>query len=292
MQDVQLNTTVASIVPTPGGPDYNAMLVDQWVRTKRTDNTQEQYRRIANRLLAFVGNKQLDLITLDDLLDYVTSLSEMQPSSITIHIMAIKSLYKHASKLRLIPYNLSELLVAPSVEDKLAEKIMDETDVIRMIALETNARNHAMLRFMYATGLRVSEVVSLEWSNIKKRENGGQVAVYGKGGKTRYVVIGQSVYDELASLGEQSGVVFKSRKGAAAMDRRQVTRIVAAAAERAGIPDAVSAHWLRHANASHALENGASVAVVQSSLGHKSLTTTTKYTHARPNDGTANYIKI
>ena len=288
MENMQLSTSVTGL----GEPDYNALLVEQWVLTSRSENTREQYRRVASRLFDFVGNIPFDTITLAHLQAYVASLEGMSASSITLHIMAIKSLYTFAGKLGAIRFNLASLLVAPAVEDKLAERIIEETDVVRMIALETNKRDHALLRLMYATGLRASEVAALEWSNIKKREQGAQIAVYGKGGKTRYVPIGQSLYNELKSLDEQHGPVFKSRKGGACMSRVQITRIVSDAAKRAGIDEKVSAHWLRHANASHALDNGATIAVVQASLGHSSLLTTGRYTHARPTDGTANYIHI
>ena len=76
------------------------------------------------------------------------------------------------------------------------------------------------------------------------------------------------------------------------MDTRQVDRIVIEAARRAGIAGNVSAHWLRHANASHALDNGAPIHVVQQSLGHASLVTTTRYAHIKPEAGSSQYIKI
>ena len=193
----------------------------------------------------------------------------------------------------LIALNPAKLLKVPKAKEQLAQRILTQEQVVRMIALETTPRDHAMMRLMYATGLRVSEVVALTWSDIVARDNGaGQATVYGKGGKTRYILIPASIMDELRGLDSQEGAVFKSRKDKTAMDVRQATRIVTQAADRAGIDKNVSAHWLRHANASHALDNGATIAVVQSSLGHASLVTTSKYTHAKPSDGTANYINI
>ncbi len=76
------------------------------------------------------------------------------------------------------------------------------------------------------------------------------------------------------------------------MDTRQVDRLVLDAARRAGIQGNVSAHWLRHSNASHALDNGAPIHVVQQSFGHASLVTTTRYAHIKPGAGSSQYIKV
>ena len=84
--------------------------------------------------------------------------------------------------------------------------------------------------------------------------------------------------------------MFRSRKGSAALDPSAVHRVVKAAAKRAGLPDAVSAHWLRHAHVSHALDRGAPAHLVQATVGHASLATTSRYAHARPNDSSSRYL--
>jgi len=76
------------------------------------------------------------------------------------------------------------------------------------------------------------------------------------------------------------------------MDRLSVHRIVKLAAKRAGLGDAVSAHWLRHAHASHSLDRGAPISLVQATLGHASVATTGRYLHARPNDSSARYLGL
>ncbi|MBV8589619.1 MAG: tyrosine-type recombinase/integrase [Acetobacteraceae bacterium] len=84
---------------------------------------------------------------------------------------------------------------------------------------------------------------------------------------------------------------IRSAKGGA-LDPSQVHRIVKAAAARAGLPAAVSAHWLRHAHASHALDRGAPIHLVQATLGHSSVATTGRYLHARPNDSSSRYLAL
>ena len=108
----------------------------------------------------------------------------------------------------------------------------------------------------------------------------------------------QSIHARLRTLDGQVGAdryLFQSREskgGTLPMAERQVNRIVLDAAKQAGIDSNVSAHWLRHSNATHALKNGASLPVVQASLGHASLVTTSRYLHIDPNEGTSQFIDI
>jgi integrase/recombinase XerD len=85
--------------------------------------------------------------------------------------------------------------------------------------------------------------------------------------------------------------VFRSRKGGA-LTARQAQRLVDAAAKRAGLRARVSPHWLRHAHATHALERGAPIHIVQATLGHASVATTGRYLHARPTDSSARYLAV
>ncbi len=91
--------------------------------------------------------------------------------------------------------------------------------------------------------------------------------------------------------GEPDAPVFRSRKGGA-LSSSAVYRIVRQAAERTGLPAGVSPHWLRHAHASHALDRGAPIHLVQATLGHASVATTGRYLHARPNDSSARYLAV
>ncbi len=83
---------------------------------------------------------------------------------------------------------------------------------------------------------------------------------------------------------------YRSREGGGALDPSQAHRIVKRAAQRAGLSEAMSAHWLRHAHVSHALDRGAPVHLVQATVGHASLATTSRYAHARPSDSSSRYL--
>jgi site-specific recombinase XerD len=163
-----------------------------------------------------------------------------------------------------------------------------------VLALEPDRRNRAILRLLYAGGLRRSELVGLRWRDLQPRDEGGQVTVFGKGGKTRAVLLPAAVWRELVALRDAGGAddpVFRSRKGGP-LDPSQVLRIVRAAAARAGLQARVSPHWLRHGHATHALERGAPVHLVAATLGHASIATTGTYAHARPTDSSARYLVL
>ena len=125
--------------------------------------------------------------------------------------------------------------------------------------------------------------------------DGGQVTFFGKGGKTRVVLLSQSTWQALVSIRgdpEPEAPVFASRKGGGHLDASQIHRIVRAAARRAGIKGNVSPHWFRHAHASHALDRGCPIHLVQATLGHASVATTGKYLHARPTESSSRYLAV
>ncbi len=129
----------------------------------------------------------------------------------------------------------------------------------------------------------------LRWRDLAARDDAGQVTVFGKGGKTRVVLLSANTWRAILALRNSTGPdapVFLSREGGA-LDPTQVRRIVKAAARRAGLPEAISPHWFRHAHGSHSLDRGAPIHLVQQTLGHASVATTGRYLHARPTDTAA-----
>ena len=257
----------------------------------RPQTTQAAYWRDAGAFLGHAG-VPVALVTLAHLQAYAGSLGHLAPASQARRLAALKSLFGFAHRLGYVPFDAARPLRLPKIRDQLAQRIMAEPEALRMVALEPNPRNHAMLRLLYATGLRVSELCALRWQDLRGTKAGGQAAVFGKGGKTRTVLLPPKLWRQVGALRGDAAAeapVFRSERGGP-LDRSQAHRIVKAAARRAGLSAEVSAHWLRHAHASHSLDHGAPLHVLQASLGHGSLSTTTRYVHARPGDGSAKYL--
>src|SRR5512142_2459772 len=125
------------------------------------------------------------------------------------------------------------------------------------------------------------------------QQEGGQITVFGKGGKTRTVLLKPKNWQQLLGMKASATAVdalFRSRKGGGALDPSQVRRIVYAAAKRAGLEQKVSPHWMRHAHASHALDRSAPIHLVQATLGHASVSTSGRYLHARPAESSSFYL--
>jgi integrase/recombinase XerD len=278
----------------PRQAESDQQLIDLWLHG-RSQHTQRAYRKDARRFLNSV-QKPLHHVTLGDLQGFAGQLvaSGLQVSSVHRTLSAVKSLFAFGHRLGYLPFDVARPLRLPALRDGLAERILDETDVLRMIALERVPRNRAILLTLYAGGFRVSEVCDLNWSDLQGRDTAGQITVFGKGGKTRTILMPESVWNALMSLrgdAKDNAPVFRSRKGGH-LDESQVWRIVRQAARRAGIEKEVSCHWLRHAHASHALDRGAPIHLVQATLGHSSISTTGRYLHARPTESSSSYLPV
>jgi integrase/recombinase XerD len=164
-------------------------------------------------------------------------------------------------------------------ENKLAARILSEEDALRVLQAPRLPRDQAILRLLYSGRLRVSEVCSLQWRHVQPRGAGRQVSVYGKGQKTRIVPMSKAAFHTLIILkpasAQSDNYVFVSQR-AGRLTTNGVYRIVRKAGKACGLLK-LSPHWLRHAHAGHALERGASVAIVRDTLGHSSLAVTNRY---------------
>lgn len=293
----------AEIVPvtTPAVPEETRLpaetderLIDLWVHG-RSPATVRAYRADARRFLGAVG-RPLGGIALADIQSFADSLDgTLAPASKHRCLSAVKSLLAFAMRVGYLRFDVGRPLRLPVLRDRLAERILSEQDVSRMIASERHPRNHPLLLLLYVSAIRVSECCSLKWRDLQDRHGGaGQITVLGKGGKTNAIHLPASVWAKLVHLrGEASpdAPVFRSRNGKH-LHPTHVRRIVKRAARRARIEKPVSPHFLRHSHASHALDRGAPIHLVQATLGHSSVATTGRYLHARPNESSSKYLSL
>ena len=277
--------------------DNDAQIIALWLHG-RSEHTQRAYRREVGQFLAYV-TVELRGVGLRHLQAWADSeeLTAKAPSSRARAIAAVKSLFAFGHRLGYLPFDVAAPLKSPKLKDTLASRILEESAVQRILALETNPRNAVLLRLLYAAGVRVSEVCALTWADLKPRDEGqGQATIFGKGGKTREVILPATVYGALAAMkpggAAKESPVFRSRSGGGALTTVQILRIVRAAAARAGVEGNVSPHWFRHAHASHSLDRGAPISLVQATLGHSSMATTGRYTHARPTESSGRFLAV
>ena len=274
------------------GAGSDVQLVALWLGG-RPDTTRRAYEREASRFLARV-RKPLRAVNVTDVQGFAEGLTG-SPATVSRALSAVKSLLSYGQRVGYLTFNVGAALRLPARKNELAARILPEADTQRMLALEPDPRNRLLLRITYAAGLRVSELCGLSWSDAQARDDGGQLTIFGKGGKTRAVLLPASVWGDLMASkpvdATATAPIFGSRKGGR-LCTSAVWRVVKAAAIRAGIPGNVSPHWMRHAHASHALDRGCPVHVLQATLGHASLATTSRYAHARPSDSSSRYLAV
>jgi integrase/recombinase XerD len=258
----------------------------------RPESTCDVYRPIVEDFRQFIKSKPIGAITLKDLQDYQDLFVEQKPATVKRKLATIKSLLAFAHKTGMIPFNVGVALRAPKIIDDLAERIITPEEMQRMIHLEPVLRDQILLRVMYISGIRASEASGLHWRDVQPREKSGQITVLGKGGKTRAIRLSKSVWDALQKFGEGAEPhepVFRTATGEP-MTRFHITMVVKRSGRRAGIPINISAHGLRHNHATHAMDNGAPLALIQATLGHADLSVTSRYLHVRPDESSSSYI--
>jgi integrase/recombinase XerD len=265
-------------------------MVSLWLGNYRSLHTRRRYDADARSFFAFVG-KPLGMVTVRDIQEFGASLSSVSDATVAARLTGIKSLIKFAHRIGYVPFDTAAPVQLPIAQDRLAERIISEFDVQRLLGLERHPRNAMILQVLYITGIRISELAGLCWRDLTPRDDGGQLSVMGKGSKTRPILLPVTIWDRINLLRGQAGpdsAVFRSRKGGA-LHPRQIHEIVKRASRRAKLPD-VSAHWFRHSHASHSLDHGCPPHIVQATLGHSSLSTTSRYVHVRPGDSSSRYL--
>ncbi len=271
---------------------------NQYLKVERSlsDNTIEAYLRDVYKLIQFLDMtnptplEKVKAKQISDLLLYLVQLGISVRSQSRI-ISGLKSFFEFWEEEGLVTINPMLKIESPTVGRNLPdtldfheiEKILDAID----LSTPEGFRNRSMIETLYSSGLRVSELVQLKWSQINFQES--FIKVIGKGNKERLVPIGtdarkyiQVYYSEIRSaLSPKKGaedIVYLNRRGGI-LTRQMVFLIAKQSALDAGILKNISPHTYRHSFATHLIEGGADLRIIQELLGHESIITTEIYTH-------------
>lgn len=251
-------------------------------------NTLEAYRRDIESFLDYL--KQYNILHWKDLeqghlIGFLSSMkhSSYAVSSISRTLIAIKVFFRFLKRENIVSNNITLLLEAPKVwqliPDVLSineiERMLDQPD----LSQQKGVRDRAILEVLYGCGLRVSELCGLKISDVDDI----YLRVNGKGGKERVVPIGKAAIKAIDAYlnyrdGSTNEALFLGR-GGRSIDRATVWRIVKECAKQAGISKVIFPHTFRHTFATHLLDNGADLRIIQEMLGHSSITSTDRYTH-------------
>jgi site-specific recombinase XerD len=265
-------------------------ILESWLASLTSEHSRRNFETTARRFLAQLPDGGLRSTTVEDVRDALAEITRtVSAAAGRQYVLRVKSLLGYAHRLGYSPFNAGTAIrVRSEARNRgaaLAKRIISEVDVALLVRGARTKRDRILLEVLYASGLRVSELVALTWSDVLARDKGVQLNVMGKGGVERNVLLPEAVSRSLLSLRGDAGPdapVFASGKGGGRLTERAVLGTVKRAAARAGIEAPVSPHWLRHAHASHAIDRGATLPEVQSTLGHGNIATTSGYLHARP----------
>ena len=264
-----------------------------WLESGLSENTLNAYRTDLAAFEGWLGKKKLalDAVTRAELLGYLAAnvRQGLSPRSSARRLSTLRRFYRYLLREALMGEAPTADVRSPSLGRPLPKSIT-EASVEKLLTAppETTlgVRDRAMLETMYASGLRVSELVALALNELDLTT--GLVRVTGKGGKERIVPLGDEATSRLGDylkgarpslLGEQkSGAVFLTRRGQP-MTRQAFWQLIKRYSAAAGIDSSLSPHSLRHAFATHLLNHGADLRSVQMLLGHADLSTTQIYTH-------------
>lgn len=259
------------------------------------------YRQSVRQSLTRFTHWRQDLgLTLPDILpEHLTRYGKelhkegLADSSCRIAMVHLRQFFRYLKRKGQLAANPAELMQGGRFSQKMPETI-SAPEIKRLLEqlspndLPYGARDRALLEMLYGSGLRVSELISLRMEQIDWDD--GFLRITGKGNKTRYVPLGgmaaqalnQYMHTARAMLAQATRrpapELFLSRRGKA-LSRERVRQIIKARAKEAGLPENVYPHIMRHSFATHLLENGADLRVIQDMLGHADLATTQIYTH-------------
>ena len=261
-----------------------------------SENSIKAYSQDIHKLKAFLGDKDLAVSPIDigsDIIERFVyqSAKNIAPRSQARMISGLRNFFDYLIFEEYRKENPTDLLETPKIGRKLPDTLSEEeiNKIIAQIDLSKpeGERNRAMMETMYSCGLRVTEMIQLQISDLFFEE--GFIRVIGKGNKQRFVPINSFMirlienYKDLirTSVKVQKGfedTLFLNRRGKQ-LTRNMVFMILKELTQKAGIQKTVSPHTLRHSFATHLLENGADLRAIQQMLGHESITTTEIYMH-------------
>ena len=276
-------------------PQTNASTDEQFIEVwlaGRPPTTARVYRTAAKQFLNFV-EKPIKAIVLEDLQYWCASLTDIyNTATIRNKVNFIKSMLSFAVRVGYVQLNIGAAVKPQKPWQQLSQRIVDKDEIVKLIAAGKTKRDRLIMECLYILGLRISELHQLNWEDFRVRPDGSAIAtIKGKGAKTRFVNVPRPLYNKLLALKADKPWVFANYR-AERLSTRSINRIIKAAAAKAGVNPKISAHWLRHAHASHSLDAGCDLPLLQQSLGHSSLAVTQVYLHINPEKSSSQFLSV
>lgn len=271
-------------------------VIGSWLYQKG-QKTQRYYKRIVREFFNYYPGLTLKTTQITHLALFLRTYGITADSTRNTYKNALSSLFTFATKTGYLERNPALALETIKTADKIYSKVLSREQVQQMLLIEKSLRNKMLLKILYFTGIRVDEISKLTSTSFQNSSNGVIMMVEGKGRKVRSIHIPEFLAQEIFAyiIEQPSAYLFTSERNQFGqykpLSTCQIFRIIKKAAVQAKLTVAPSPHWLRHTSATHAIEGGAPIHVVQRSLGHESISTTGKYLDLRPKESVGDYLK-
>ena len=263
----------------------NYLLIDK----KYSNNTISSYERDLKKYLLFITDKDINNIKSDDAFNYLKTIKLLEDRSISRNISTLRSFYKYLMIEKVVTKSPFELIELPKLGKKLP-KVLSEEEVLKLLDIEVkdhySARNKAIMELLYASGMRVSELVNLKVGDVDLTN--AIVRTISKGRKERIIPLGEycisalnmylNGYRNTFIKNSYSEYLFLNSRGDK-LTRQAIFKMLKQLAKEKMIKTEFSPHTLRHSFASHLLDYGADLRSIQELLGHSDISTTQIYTH-------------
>ncbi len=257
---------------------FNMYINDNLYFQHRSKSVQEHYGYYRNSIVFFTGNKEIEKLSIDDVRNWEKYLFEARcQNTVRGYICALKQVLKYAI-IRGIKCIDPALIFVPQ-RIPVTVSYVTPADVRKLISCSSNVRTKFIISFLYASGVRLSEMIQLNRDSIKNR----QFTVIGKGKKERLCFIDErteNLMDEyLSSRNDNNKALIVTNLFKDRISDSTVQLIIKNAVQRAGLKKHITPHTFRHGHATNLLRNGADIRYVAQDLGHANLSTTMIYTH-------------
>lgn len=265
-------------------------IITLWLSDK-TKLTVKSYDRQVKQFLNFVG-KDLTSVMYEDFMQYkgFMRLKGYKPSTQRTKLTAIKSLFSFATKLGYLTANVATIVENVPVKDEVRRKALPHDTISLLVNNANNERDKLIIKTLYLLGLRVSELIDINWNDFNFINGKIDLKVIGKGNKVRHLLVPNDLFQCLLAQKTNDNYVFVSYQNDK-LSRQSVNKMLAKLSDKLGIKK-INPHAFRHSHATHSLANGCDISLLMQSLGHSSLKITQQYLSQRDGEGSCQYLNI
>ncbi len=265
-------------------------IITLWLSDK-TYLTVKSYQRQINQFISFVG-KELSEVMYEDFMQYkgFMKMKGYKASTMRTKLTAVKSLFSFGTKLGYLSANVAVIVDNVPVKDEVRRKALPQDTIGLLLNNAKTERDKLIIKTAYLLGLRVTELINIQWDDFTVEAGKTILKVIGKGNKTRHILVPNDLFRSLIEQKSHDDYVFISYQNDK-LSRQSVNKLLKTLTTKLGI-NSINPHAFRHSHATHSLANGCDISLLMQSLGHSDLRITQQYLSQRDGEGSSTYLSI